>query len=507
MQDDATRGPLGRRSFLGLMGAAAGAGAIAGPLAGPLAGTAAADDSHARHPARHLGNRYRLQRAMVDRRFGMFIHFNMATFHDMEWVDPGQDPMTFNPVNLDPRQWADAAASAGMTFAVLTAKHHDGFCLWPSRYSSYNVMASSYRRDIVRQYMDAFRARGVTPALYFSIWDRTVPGIAPGEVTAAGIQFVKNQLTELLTQYGKIPLLITDGWSWSMGHQEVPYGEIRQHIHSLQPDCLFIDLNGVPVAWDADLTFYEEPKPDQFVPAGNTVAATQGQSITPFGWFWHPWTPTDVNMLTPSSIVDGHLRPLEQRNATFILNCPPNPQGLLDASIVQRLADVGRMWRPDRGRPALPPQPDVLLHPITPVGATATSGDAALAVEGHNDWGWNGNADQRLWQTTAPLPQSITLDLGDRAIVDTLRYLPRQDKGVDRQIVTDGNITAYRISVSTTGRTFTPVARGRWAADHTAKQARFRPIRARFVRLEALAAVGGFAASNEFSVGRTDGRR
>jgi alpha-L-fucosidase len=149
----------------------------------------------------------------------------------------------------------------------------------------------------------------------------------------------------------------------------------------------------------------------------------------------------------------------------------------------------------------------VLLHPITPVGATATSGDAAMAVEGHNDWGWNGNADQRLWQTTSPLPQSITLDLGDRATVDTLRYLPRQDKGEDRQVVTDGNITAYRVSVSTTGRTFTPVTRGRWAADRTAKQARFAPTRARFVRLEALAAVGGFAAANEFGVGRTDGGR
>jgi hypothetical protein len=91
--------------------------------------------------------------------------------------------------------------------------------------------------------------------------------------------------------------------------------------------------------------------------------------------------------------------------------------------------------------------------------------------------------------------------------VDTLRYLPRQDKGEDRQVVTDGNITAYRVSVSTTGRTFTPVARGRWTADRTAKQARFEPTRARFIRLEALAAAGGFAAANEFGVGRTGGGR
>ncbi|MEN3358417.1 MAG: alpha-L-fucosidase [Mycobacteriales bacterium] len=506
MQDDATRGPLGRRRFLGLMGAAAGTAAVAGPLAGPLVGTAAADGGGRQH-ARSLGNRYRLQRSFVDRRFGMFLHFNMGTYHDMEWTDPGQDPLSFNPVNFNPAQWADAAASAGMTFAVLTAKHHDGFCLWPTKYSSYGVMASSYRRDVVRQYMDAFRARGITPALYFSIWDRTVPGVAPGEVTPAGLQFVKNQLTELLTHYGRIPVLITDGWSWSMGHQEVPYGEIRQHIHSLQPDCLFLDLNGVPVAWDADLTFWEEPKPGQFVLPGNNVAAIQGQTITPFQWFWHPNTPTaGSNLLTTPDIVDGHLRQLEQRNATFLLNCPPNPQGLLDANIVARLADVGRVWRPDRTRAPLPPQPDVLLHPITPVGASATSGDAAMAVEGHNDWGWNGNADQRLWQTTAPLPQSITLDLGARSVVDTLTYLPRQDNDAAGQVVTDGNITAYRVSVSTTGRTFTSVARGHWAADRTVKRARFGPTRARFVRIDALAGVGGSAAANEFGIGRSGGR-
>jgi alpha-L-fucosidase len=302
-------------------------------------------------------------------------------------------------------------------------------------------------------------------------------------------------------------VLITDGWSWSMGHQEVPYGEIRQHIHSLQPDCLFLDLNGVPVAWDADLTFWEEPKPGQFVLPGNNVAAIQGQTITPFQWFWHPNTPTaGSNLLTTPDIVDGHLRQLEQRNATFLLNCPPNPQGLLDANIVARLADVGRVWRPDRTRAPLPPQPDVLLHPITPVGASATSGDAAMAVEGHNDWGWNGNADQRLWQTTAPLPQSITLDLGARSVVDTLTYLPRQDNDAAGQVVTDGNITAYRVSVSTTGRTFTSVARGHWAADRTVKRARFEPTRARFVRIDALAGVGGSAAANEFGIGRSGGR-
>ncbi|MFL6078091.1 MAG: alpha-L-fucosidase [Mycobacteriales bacterium] len=480
-----------RRDVLKLM-AAAGAGS-----AFPLALTGPAASAH----ALKRGNRYRLQKALVDRRFGMFLHFNMGTFHDAEWVDPGQDPMSFAPTALDCGQWADAAAAAGMTFAVLTTKHHDGFCLWPSRYSSYTVANSGYRHDIVRRYVDAFRARGVTPCLYFSIWDRTVGVEAP--VSRADIDFVKNQLTELLTRYGPVPMLITDGWSWAMGHQQVPYGEIREHVLSLQPDLLFLDLNGVSEAWDSDLVLYEEPKPGQFAPAGNTVAATQGQTITPGQWFWHPGTPT-APLLSADDIVTGHLRPLEQRYTTFILNTPPNPRGLLDDSIVARLREVGPLWTPNRTRPPLPPQPDVLLHPVTPVTATATSGDASLAVDGHNDWAWSQNADQTLWRTTDPLPQSITLDLGAlHHGLDTLTYLPRQDLDATGRYVTEGDITAYRVSVSATGQCFRTVAAGTWAADKHVKRARFRSATARYVRLEALAAAGTYAAASEFGVGRT----
>src|SRR4051794_32118265 len=128
-------------------------------------------------PARALGsrrgNREALQRRFTDWRFGMFLHFNMGTFHDAEWVDPDQDPRSFGPADLDCGQWADAAKAAGMRFAVLTVKHHDGFCLWPSKHTSYDVMSSSYRRDIVGEFVAAFRSRGITPCLYFSIWDRT----------------------------------------------------------------------------------------------------------------------------------------------------------------------------------------------------------------------------------------------------------------------------------------------------------------------------------------------
>jgi alpha-L-fucosidase len=467
-------------------------------------------------PERGRGNRYRLQRRVVDWRFGMFLHFNMGTFHDAEWVEPNQDPLSFDPTGLDCGQWADAAAAAGMRFAVLTAKHHDGFCLWPSRYTSYSVASSPVRRDVVREYVDAFRARGVTPCLYFSIWDRT-NGVGPTgfddrpPITRESIEFVKDQLTELLTGYGPIPLLIFDGWSWhwAFGHQSLPFGEIRAHVAALQPDCLVLDLNGLTVPWHSELLFIEETKGGVFCPPGNTFAATQGQTVSPSGWFWHPSTPDSV--LTAEQVVDGHLAVLEPRYCTFILNCPPNPAGRLDDSVVAVLREVGRGWRPDRSRRLLPAQPDVLRYPLTPVSATATDGAAAATVDGHNDYGWNGQADQTLWTSATPLPQPITVDLGRRySGIDTLTYLPRQDlvtPGSLDQLVTDGNIVRYRVSVSADGISYAPVATGRWAADHTAKRACFRRATARYVRLEALSTVGGGpAVVSEVGCGGTDTR-
>ncbi|TDV48040.1 alpha-L-fucosidase [Actinophytocola oryzae] len=490
---------FGRRGFL------AAAGALAATTA---ATTPVLAEGHG--PSR--GNRYDLQRRFVDWRFGMFLHFNMGTFHDAEWVDPNQDPMSFDPTDLDCGQWADAAAAAGMRFAVLTAKHHDGFCLWPTRYTDYNVMNSGHRHDVVRAYMAAFRARGVTPCLYFSIWDRT-NGVGPAvwdEPADIDLDLVKGQLTELLTGYGRVPVLIFDGWAWhpSLGHHRVPFGEIRAHVAALQPDCLVLDLNGLTEPWDADLLFVEEPKGGVFCPSDNEYAASQGQTISPSGWFWHPSTPTAL--LTTEQIVDEHLAVLEPRYCTFILNCPPNPRGLLDPSVVATLHEVGERWSPDRSRPPLPPQPDQLVHPVTPVAATASSGSAALAIDGHSDFGWNGLADQTLWQAEGPRPQTLTLDLGrPYSGIDTLTYLPRQDAVTPYayDFRTEGNITGYRVSASTDGVHFHELARGTWPGDNTLKRARFRAGRIRHLRLEVRSTVDDAPATvSELNCGGTDTR-
>ena len=161
--------------------------------------------------------------------------------------------------------------------------------------------------------------------------------------------------------------------------------DTRARRLELQPDCLVLDLNGLTVPWHCELLLSKARA--VFCPPGNTHAAFQGQTISPSGWFWHPSTPW--NLLTTDQIVDSNLEVLEPRYATFILNCPPNTDGLLDDSVVAVLKDVGSTGsRPVP--PPLPAQPDVVRHLVTPVSATATSGNAAKAMKpGHSDYGSN----------------------------------------------------------------------------------------------------------------------
>jgi alpha-L-fucosidase len=184
-----------------------------------------------------------LQQQFLDLRFGMYIHLNMATFEQREWGDPKASPALFNPKNLDTDQWARAAHSAGMGYGCLTTKHHDGFCLWPTETGSASVKNATLKRDVVRAYVDSFRAQGLKTCLYFSILDLRAD-IRPYCVTPEKIKLVKDQLTEILTNYGEITALVIDGWNaaWSrLSYQEMPFLEIYNHVKQLQPNCLMSD--------------------------------------------------------------------------------------------------------------------------------------------------------------------------------------------------------------------------------------------------------------------------
>ncbi|MFF5521784.1 RICIN domain-containing protein [Streptomyces coeruleorubidus] len=487
---------MSRRTFLGAAGAATAATAlpVVPGFSGLLSQAAAADTQT------NLSK-------MVDMRFGMFNHFSLGTFTNQEWAEPNQSPTLFAPPSVNCAQWADAAVAAKMSYGILTTKHHDGFALWPSAHGTQNVANSSYKQDVVRAYCDAFRAKGLKVGFYYSIWDRTfgveawesrhkvsglevTDAIQPGDMT-----FMLGQIRELLTNYGTIDMFMTDGYAWQMGQQAVSYQRIRSLVKELQPDCVMIDIGGLVEPFLSDAIFFEEPL-GITAPAGNTYAGMQGQTISN-GWFWHPSTPTE-GLMSRSAIL-SHLADLEPKYTSFILNCPPNRNGLLDTNIVNRLAEVGAAWSPNTSRPPLPTQPLRAEHPVTPVNAYATAfrtGEGPLhAIDGLSDVRY-----ETCWSTwSLPLPQSITIDLGGVwSNVSTLEYLPKQ---WNRTNSTDGDITSYTILTSTDGVTFTQVATGTWAGNGKYKLVEWPNRNVGFVRIQVNAATGDYANISGLRIG------
>lgn len=463
-----------------------------------------------------------LQRKFSELRFGMFLHFNMNTFSP-GWGNARVNPHLFSPTSLNCGQWAKAAVAAGMKYAVLTCKHHDGFTLWPSKQVPpnglplYTVAQSSIAgRDVVREYVDSCRAYGILPGLYSSMWD-----VANGVDTswAQDSSFVLGQLTELLGgDYGEVPLFMYDGWEWRMGHRKFPYERVRSCIKTLQPNCLIIEHNGLTSPFESDVINYEAPK-GVYCDPNNTYAALLSTTITSDSatlmggtWFWASKDSHLDSLMSVAAIVH-HLNVLEPRHCNFLLDCPPNRQGLLDTAIVRRLAQVGQAWHPDTARPPLPTQMHNVEYPIRPDTAIASSEvsyffRAMQAVDGKTDVN-NGGVPYNsfLWKsdTNAALPQYITLDLGHvYENIDIFGYLPRQD-------LTDfsGRITRYKILVGTDTITFDSVAGGSWSGlDRRYRTVTFTPVAARYVRLEADSCVGAdgispknFVTASEVDVG------
>jgi len=465
----------------------------------------------------------------VDQRFGMFIHYNMDTYlaysHPKAWAEDRVDPTTFAPPNVDCHtftdQWAAAAKSAGMKFGLLTTKHHDGFAIWPSKAVPPSTTPAAYKgvpytiaqsavptMDVVKCYTDSFRAAGLDSNLYFSIWDpnngigsQSGHNTNPGPIDWSVIQdYVVTQLTELLTNYGEIPLIAFDGYSWLTGHQQVPFQQIHALVRKLQPNAIILDHNG-GVPWEVDTEYFEEPL-GITAPTGNTTAGSQGQTIaTDNQWFWSSTT------YRTAQEIAAELKKTEPNYTTFILDCPPNMEGELDADVVTTLGQVSAYWTPNASRAPLPAQLPKIETPLTAVSATATSGDAAKAVDGYNDSS-KGTFSETLWESSGALPQSVTIDLGQvSGKIDMLEYLPQRWTGT-----TNGNVTSYTIYISADGSTFTKVTAGTWPASPEynnllgPQRVQFAPQSARYVKFEADAVAGGgtVAIVGEVAVGSSE---
>ncbi len=343
----------------------------------------------------------------LNNRFGMFIHYNMGTIHAEQWAKPHHDPKSFNPQSLDCKQWARGAKSAKMEYAVFTTKHHDGFCLWDSAVTEYDVASSSYKGDIVRSYVDAFRAEGIKVGLYFSVWDRT-QGVEKGAVSPADIEFTKSQLTELLTNYGAIECIVIDGWGSIWGRsptfEDIPFATLADHVHKLQPNCLVINHSCKTDRSVTQLVHYEATH-GQHCPYDNTIPSQQGPTLQP-AWFWEKgYEKLD---LRPLDTILSELDFCNSRCANYLLNAAPNRDGLMDDNVMKRLAEVGAAWKKPSPMKRLPKEE----KPNAKVIATASSSAAGFPVSNILD------ADLfTVWEPAkGDSEPTVTLDFGRKEL-------------------------------------------------------------------------------------------
>ena len=290
----------------------------------------------------------------------MFLHFGVNTFTDREWGDGREDPAIFAPTALDAMQWARAARDAGFRALILTAKHHDGFCLWPTATTEHSVARSAWRGgggDVVREFVDACHATGLRAGLYLSPWDRNHP--AYGDSPRYNDVYVA-QLTELLTRYGPITEVWFDGANGEgpNGRRQVyDWPRIWGTVRRLQPEAVIFSDAGPDVRWcgnergvagDPNWSTIDPaavPYPGADAP-GVTDALQHGApdgsvwrpaevdvSIRP-GWFHH--ATEDDKVRSVENLVELYFTSVG-RNGKLLLNVPPTRDGLLHSTDVARL--------------------------------------------------------------------------------------------------------------------------------------------------------------------------
>jgi alpha-L-fucosidase len=284
-----------------------------------------------------------------------FVHFSLNTYTDQSWGYGDEDVNLFNPTELDCRQWARICKEAGMKGIIITAKHHCGFCLWPSEYTEYSVKNSPWKDgkgDVVRELANACKEYGLKLGIYLSPWDRNHPDYGKPEY----ITYFRNQLTELLTNYGEIFEIWFDGANGGDGYygganetrkiDRTTYYDWKNTyslIRKLQPDILIWNDGGDrgDLRWvgteggyvgETNWSLLNDTGEVSWgmlhygVEDGNTwVPGEVNTSIRP-EWFYHPGE--DDKVKSVPELMESYYNSIG-RNATFLLNFPIMPNGLI----------------------------------------------------------------------------------------------------------------------------------------------------------------------------------
>jgi alpha-L-fucosidase len=299
-----------------------------------------------------------LQEEFLKLKFGMFIHYNMATYVGKEWVDGYADPSTFNPGGpVDTDAWADAAKAAGMKYAVLTTKHVGGFCLWDSKYTTYDIMHPDcpYKQDLVGQFVKSFTSRGLKVGLYYC-WrnpgfddgpNGTTKGkykVIPPECDPATHSlaeqndFQKKQIKELVEKYPEAFYI----WNDSLDPNIMSAEEAKAFTRSLGPHIIacgnwwdwgkkgapYLDLE------ISELKHCAERQKEHLYQPGETCLQLERK------WFFSGSGPKNAK-----SIVH-HIMTANGRRKNLLLNVGPGKDGKISATSIKALGEIGEMWKP-----------------------------------------------------------------------------------------------------------------------------------------------------------------
>lgn len=309
--------------------------------------------------------------------FIAFVHFGMNTFTDREWGEGNEDPKLFNPTQFDAEQWAKTFKEAGMKLAILTAKHHDGFCLWPSKFTEHSVKNSPWKNgkgDVVKEFVDACRKYDLKVGLYLSPWDRNNPDYGDSPKYN---QYFLSQLEELLTNYGEITEVWFDGacgegpngkrqvYDWQSYYRLIRNLQPNAVIFGMSPDIRWVgtetgygrdtEWSVIPLKLDptdkqkltsernsideiykpGDMTDYDLGSREKFLNADLLFwyPAETDVSIRP-GWFYH--SSQDSSVKSVEKLVDIYFNSVG-KNGVFLLNVPPDKRGLIHENDIESL--------------------------------------------------------------------------------------------------------------------------------------------------------------------------
>jgi len=376
--------------------------------------------------------------------FTCFICLGVNTFTDREWGTGKEDPEIFNPEQLDARQWCRVAKDAGMKLILLTAKHHDGFCLWPSKYTDFSVASSLWKNgkgDVVKELAEACEEFGLKLGIYLSPWDMNQPIYG----TDAYNDFFVNQLTELLTNYGTVAEVWFDGANGEgpNGNKQVyDWERYYQTVRELQPEAV-IAIMGPDVRWvgtengygrETEWSVVPTSEKEQekisansqqlagsgtFIPAGDRRKEDLGSrekilnanglvwypsevdvSIRP-GWYYH--AREDSLVKSSKKLVDIYYSSLG-RNSLLLLNLPPDKRGLIHENDIQSLMGMRKIIDQTFQ--------NNLMEKAEVVAESAYVNPAINIVDGNKDSWWAAQINEP--------DMKIEVDLGERKSFDRL---------------------------------------------------------------------------------------